>query len=582
MLVPRPTVTGGSETPSYEGAFALRAVWRPSLAIALLGILVTAIVAGWMRDRDQEYQAHQLAKRGEVVADSVSRALNDVVDRLSGVASFYRASERVSAESFRVYTERLHPIPGMRGMGYIPIVAPRDLGAHESEIRQTMPGYYVFEVDDAGNRAPVTPRWFHAPVQWFEPADDPARPHGFDNASEPTRRDAMWLALNGSEVAVSGFVNLVDESSEESFLVYVPVIDPETDRARGFTVAPMELSVLLNGHLSQALTSEIDWAIESVSSRTSPPTASDTTWATVMDVGNHWWLLTVTWDEDGSAITPDTNLALVVVAGISASLLAAGGFYQYRRKREAQRELRQLRSLARAKDQFLASVSHELRTPLTGVLGFAELLRDEHAELSDQERRRLIGDVAQEATDLASIIDDLLVAARSELDLLAITRVPVSLRAQVHQVVETLSDAIRPSLEIAATGAASAVGDPGRVRQIIRNLVTNADRYGGPWVEIRFGGDNEWSWVEIADNGKGIPPGEWERIFEPYYRAHQELNGQPAALGIGLSVARHLARLMDGDLRYHRDQEWSVFTLVLPVAPPVTEISGAELEAVTG
>jgi two-component system, OmpR family, sensor kinase len=580
--VPRPTASGGSETPSQESPLARRAVWRPSLAIALLGILVTAVVIGWMWDRDREYRAQQLANRGQVVADSVDQALNEVVERLSGVASFYRASDDVSAESFRVYTERLDPIPGMRGMGYVPILAPRDLAAHEAEIVQTIPGYYVFEVDDSGNRVPVLPRWFHAPVQWYEPSDDPARPHGYDSASEPTRREAMTRALNDSGVAVSGFVNLVEQLPGDSFLVYLPVIEPETNRARGFIVAPMELGPLLEGNLSAALTGEIDWDIESVSRSTLAPVASEASWATVMDVGNQWWLLTVTWDDDGAAMTPDTNLTLVALGGISASLLGAVGFYQYRRKGEAQRELVQLRSLARAKDQFLASVSHELRTPLTGVLGFAELLRDEHTELSDQERRRLIGDVAQEATDLASIIDDLLVAARSELDLLAITRVQVSLRAQVHQVVETLRDAIRPSLEIASTGGVSAVGDPGRVRQIIRNLITNADRYGGPLVRVRFGGDDEWSWVEVADNGKGIPRGEWESIFEPYYRAHQELNGQPAALGIGLSVARHLARLMDGDLRYHRDRGWSVFSLVLPVAPPVTETSGVELEAVKG
>lgn len=576
---------GSSSSPT--GGYVGRAsVWRPSLAIALVGVAITAMVTWWMWDEGRQEKERQLANQGQLLADSVDRALDEVVERLAGIASFYRASEDVSGESFRLYTENLHSIPGMRGLGYIPMVAPRDLADHEAEISQTIPGYYVFEIDDTGTRVPASLRWFHAPVQWFEPADDPARPHGFDNASEPTRWAAMRKAIDASGVAVTGFISLVDERADESFLVYLPVTDPETDpetgRVVGFSVAPMELSALLEGQVSPSLAAQIDWEIESVPRHTVAPSASKDRWATVMDVGNQWWQLTVTWNESANLARSATNLNLVALAGLSASLLAAAGFYQYRRRREAQGEVGQLRSLARAKDQFLASVSHELRTPLTGVLGFAELLRDEHADLSDHERRAMITNVAQEATDLASIIDDLLVAARSELDLLAITRVPVSLKAQVAQVVETFDESIRPIVDDAGSRHASALGDPGRVRQVIRNLITNADRYGGERVEVWFGHDDESAWLEVADNGGGIPPTEWERIFEPYYRAHQERNGQPAALGIGLSVARHLARLMDGDLRYRREDRWSVFTLVLPVANRVAEKTATSLEAVQG
>lgn len=567
-----PTGGGGGRAP----------VWRLSLAVALLGVAITAVVTWWIRDEVRQENEHQLANQGQLLTDSVDHALDDVNERLAGIASFYRASEHVSAGAFRRYTEDLPSIPGMRGLGYIPILAPRDVADHEAEISQTIPGYYVFEVDDTGRRVPASPRWFHAPVQWFEPADDPARPHGFDTASEPTRLEAMRMAIDTAGVAVTGFINLVDERPDESFLVYLPVTDPETGRAVGFTVAPMDLSRLLDGQVSQSLAAQIDWKIESVPRHTMAPGASHEGWATVMDVGNQWWLLTVTWNESAHLAGSATNLNLVALAGLTASLLAAAGFYQYRRRREAQGEVGQLRSLARAKDQFLASVSHELRTPLTGVLGFAELLRDEQADLSDQERRAMITNVAQEATDLASIIDDLLVAARSELDLLAITRVPVSLKAQVAQVVETFDASIRPTVDDAGPHHTSALGDPGRVRQVIRNLITNADRYGGEQVEVRFGSDDETAWLEVADNGEGIPPTEWERIFEPYYRAHQDHNGQPAALGIGLSVARHLARLMDGDLRYRREDWWSVFTLVLPVANQVAEKTATPLEAVQG
>jgi signal transduction histidine kinase len=202
---------------------------------------------------------------------------------------------------------------------------------------------------------------------------------------------------------------------------------------------------------------------------------------------------------------------------------------------------------------------------LTGVLGFAELLRDPDGELSDAERKSMIASVAEEATDLSAIIDDLLVAARSELDLLAITSVPVSLHAQVAQVLESMGGDAASRFEVLRDHDRrfTAVGDPGRVRQIIRNLTSNAVRYGGERRRVRFGGDDEVVFLEVLDDGPGIDSKDWERIFEPYYRVHDRAT-LPAAIGIGLSVARHLARLMRGDLTFGRVDGWSVFRLELP------------------
>lgn len=111
------------------------------------------------------------------------------------------------------------------------------------------------------------------------------------------------------------------------------------------------------------------------------------------------------------------------------------------------------------------------------------------------------------------------------------------------------------------------MGDPGRVRQIIRNLITNAARYGGDQIEVRVNEVGDMVHLEVADDGPGLQTGEWERVFEPYYRVDQNASTQPAALGIGLSVARHLARLMEGDVIYRRADGWSVFCLSLPAAP---------------
>jgi signal transduction histidine kinase len=107
------------------------------------------------------------------------------------------------------------------------------------------------------------------------------------------------------------------------------------------------------------------------------------------------------------------------------------------------------------------------------------------------------------------------------------------------------------------------IADASRVRQILRNLLTNAQRYGGPNRRIAGGALFDRIWLEVRDDGEGVPPGDAEKIFEPYGTAG---TGVKDSVGLGLSVARQLAELMGGSLTYHRDLDETVFRLELPTA----------------
>ena len=119
---------------------------------------------------------------------------------------------------------------------------------------------------------------------------------------------------------------------------------------------------------------------------------------------------------------------------------------------------------------------------------------------------------------------------------------------------------------ISVTGEpARATGDPGRVRQIIRNLVSNALRYGGAEVRIEVSSDVDAAKVFVYDSGPSIPFEDRELIFEQYQRASNVV-GPAESLGLGLSISRKLARYMSGDLTYRHENEESVFELSLPRA----------------
>lgn len=215
--------------------------------------------------------------------------------------------------------------------------------------------------------------------------------------------------------------------------------------------------------------------------------------------------------------------------------------------------------IVRAKDEFIANVSHEIRTPLTAVIGLTSEMIDNPA-MGDDERAELLELVAGQAAEMANIVDDLLVAARAEMGTVSVDIQPMDLLAELRATV----DGLGISVEMPPTNAPEVLADPRRVRQILRNLLTNAQRYGGPRRRITAGSLTDRVWLEVRDNGVGIPDDEAAHIFEPYVTGNSGVTG---SVGLGLAVARQMAELMGGSLQYERSAAESVFRLSLPLAP---------------
>ncbi len=234
---------------------------------------------------------------------------------------------------------------------------------------------------------------------------------------------------------------------------------------------------------------------------------------------------------------------------------------------------RRLEELIRSKDELVASVSHELRTPLTAVLGFAEILYDDKSDLTTAERHEMVSSIARQAFDLSEIVEDLLLAARVELGELTVARVPTDLIAQISQVIESFDP--NSTVGVSVSGdSVKAEADPTRVRQILRNLLSNAARYGGPDIQIAVTRTDETARVLVTDDGPGLRDEDQGLIFEAYYRAHDAAS-TPGSVGIGLTISRDLARLMNGDLTYRYEDGRSIFELTLPALPSETKASDA-------
>lgn len=218
-----------------------------------------------------------------------------------------------------------------------------------------------------------------------------------------------------------------------------------------------------------------------------------------------------------------------------------------------------------SKDQLIATVSHELRTPLTAISGLAEELRSGGDDFDATERAELLAVIEDESKEMADLIEDMLVAARSQGGTLPVFPERIDLSLLTRTLVEHLN--VPDTHAVAVDDVTSvAYGDPMRVRQVVRNLLTNAFRYGGPKVSITFGTAGTYAWVDVHDDGDGIAEDDRETVFEPYGRARSGKR-VAASVGLGLALARRLARLMGGDLTLE-DGAGCTFRLTVPLPKP--------------
>jgi PAS domain S-box-containing protein len=241
-------------------------------------------------------------------------------------------------------------------------------------------------------------------------------------------------------------------------------------------------------------------------------------------------------------------------------------------------DVTRLREVERAKADFVATVSHELRTPITPIKGYVELLRAKGETMTDELRQDILRIVAERTDHMARLIEDLLLASRisSEgqdavvlgLQLERSDLVDVARRATADYLREPdcrLRLELPPEpLEVRA--------DPLRLEQVLGNLLSNAHKYSpSPLpVRLKLWRDSRWAKASVVDRGRGIPRDELERIFDKFHRVEDPMTMTTSGTGLGLYIARELARAMGGEVEAASvPGRGSTFTLRLPLVRPV-------------
>ena len=234
------------------------------------------------------------------------------------------------------------------------------------------------------------------------------------------------------------------------------------------------------------------------------------------------------------------------------------------RQKELEVRLETEQELGKARDEFVANASHELRTPLTSIFGMAHLLEEDEAVRTSPAALEMLSLIISEAHDLNRMVDDLLTTAR--LDAGALHYQFESLPVVPEVIDEVVEPMRRAGITVEVDCRPALVrSDRLRLRQVVRNLLSNAGKYGGPQIRLLGEEVDGWYEVRVEDNGEGIPPELEARLFQRFLHKG-DMPLVLGSVGLGLSIVRALAEGMGGAVWYERRKGWTCFVVRVPLA----------------
>ena len=584
---------------SVAGLIPLTLVVRPKKILLPLAVLA----AGWILSAWMYVLLHRAGVRREEtffderVAEAqaaIRLRMTAYTDALRGGTSFIGAAAAMDREQWRVFAESLQlpkRYPGINGLGVILSVPPDGLAAWRDLARvpgEPEPNVMPFP---ASTPRPGDPQYL---ITYLEGNVGATAPIGRNIGTDPSRRAAAEQARDSGEPQINQRIpGSRDTERRSGLILYMPFyakgakLATVADRRAahlGWVYAQVYPDVFLNGvlgPLGQAL--RVDFfesggldrgrlMYSSVEMADGPLPAFER--VTDLELaGQHFqlgWRRGPKFPEadKSSALLAAASCALatLLLAGLVVSLQSTGrranriaeertvelkaSEERYRHARDAALES------SRLKSEFLSNMSHEIRTPMNAIVGMSGLIAGTQLDPAQREMLRVVQDGADQ---LLVVIDDILDFSRVEAGKLRLDANPFDLTETIRSTVALLAPRaaqkkITLETDLALGAASSLVGDAGRIRQILTNLLGNAIKFTDRG-KVRVAAtvmhespDRVLVRLSVQDTGIGIAPAVQRRLFQPFTQADGSTTRTYGGSGLGLAISRQLAELMGGTI----------------------------------
>jgi signal transduction histidine kinase len=238
-------------------------------------------------------------------------------------------------------------------------------------------------------------------------------------------------------------------------------------------------------------------------------------------------------------------------------------------------------TLTQAHNDFVSTVSHEFRTPLTSIKGFADTLLNYGAQLPDEEKRRFINIIKDQADRLIRLVENLLTVSKMGASKVEMSYRPIPLQKLIDKLIQSIQakqqakskPARRFDIRISPVSL-EVWADADRLEQVLINLIDNAVKYSADDTSVHIKAeflpqDDTRLRISIQDEGSGIPKDLLPKIFTKFYRVETPLKQEVEGTGLGLYITKSLTSAMGGQIEAQSATgQGSTFTVILPAATP--------------
>ncbi len=237
-------------------------------------------------------------------------------------------------------------------------------------------------------------------------------------------------------------------------------------------------------------------------------------------------------------------------------------------------DVTQQRRQEEQRKEFVANVSHELRTPLTNVRSYAETLRDSGGDIPEELSNNFLDIIINESDRMTHIVQDLLTLSRLDSGRTEMCMARFDFNAAIESVARAVELAARQhqhQLVVSCETLPLVTGDRGRLEQVMMNILGNAIKYtpDGGKISVSATSDSDYVYLDVADNGIGIPEADRDRIFERFYRVDKARSRESGGTGLGLSIAKEIVEKHGGKLSViPKEEPGTTIRLTLPILQP--------------